>query len=103
MKVKGNLLFWSLKELKGQTDAFLAVNNSRKLVIYPYLQDGAYVELDYIWEGIPSSEEPEERLYLQATCNFHYNSIEDSHCPTGLDEMADFCFYCYITGKKLLK
>ena len=34
------------------------------------------------WEGIPSSEELEERLYLQATCNFHYNSIEDSHCPT---------------------
>ena len=55
------------------------------------------------WEGIPSSEELEERLYLQATCNFHYNSIEDSHCPTGLDEMADFCFYCYITGKKLLQ
>ena len=55
------------------------------------------------WEGIPSSEELEQRLYLQATYNFHYNSIEDSHCPTGLDEMADFCFYCYITGKKLLK
>ena len=54
-------------------------------------------------EGVPSSEELEERLHLQATCNFHYNSIEDSHCPTGLDEMADFCFYCYITGKKLLK
>ena len=31
-----------LKELKGQTDAFRAVNNSRKLVIYPYLQDGAF-------------------------------------------------------------
>ena len=55
------------------------------------------------WKGIPSSEELEERLYLQATCNFHYNSIEDSHCPTGLDEVADFCFYCYITRKKLLK
>ena len=33
-------------------------------------------------EGVPSSEELEERLHLQATCNFHYNSIEDSHCPT---------------------
>ena len=33
-------------------------------------------------EGVPSSEELEERLYLQATCNFHYNIIEDSHCPT---------------------
>lgn len=42
MKVQGNLLFWSLKELKGQTDAFRAVNNSRKLVIYPYLQDGSF-------------------------------------------------------------
>ena len=52
MKVQGNLLFWSLKEVKGQTDAFLAVNNSRKLVIYPYLQDGAYVGLDYIFINI---------------------------------------------------
>ena len=42
MKVQGNPLFWSVKELKGQTDAFRAVNNSRHLVIYPYLQDGAF-------------------------------------------------------------
>ena len=42
MRVQGNLLFWSVKELKGQTDAFRAVNNSRNLVMYPYLQDGAF-------------------------------------------------------------
>ena len=42
MKVQGNPLFWSVKELKGQTDAFRAVINSRNLVIYPYLQDGAF-------------------------------------------------------------
>lgn len=42
MKVQGNPLFWSVKELKGQTDAFRAVTNSRYLVIYPYLQDGAF-------------------------------------------------------------
>ena len=42
MKVQGSPLFWSVKELKGQTDPFRAVNNSRNLVIYPYLQDGAF-------------------------------------------------------------
>jgi len=45
MKVQGNLLSWSVKELKGQTDAFRAVNNSRKLVIYPYLQDDAFAAI----------------------------------------------------------
>ena len=56
-------------------------------------------------EGVPSSEELEERLYLQATCNFHYNSIEDSHCPTyWVGRGGRFLFLVVMQPeKKLLK
>ena len=40
------------KRTKRANRRIFAVNNSRKLVIYPYLQDGAYVGLDYIFINI---------------------------------------------------